>query len=121
MAKLSEKALEFRQGWLLLLLAATLGSAAGLSSLPFYSLGTFIAPLQAEFGWGRGDVASSFLYTTVVLALISPGLGTLIDRVGVRPLALVSIPLLAAVLFAISRFEGSLLAFHGLYALAAVI
>lgn len=52
----NEKALEFRRGWPVLL-AATLGAAAGLSSIPFYSLGTFIAPLQVEFGWGRYDVA----------------------------------------------------------------
>ncbi|MFC0408675.1 MFS transporter [Roseomonas elaeocarpi] len=114
------KPAEFRHGWPALL-AATVGCAMGLSSLPFYSLGSFIAPLQAEFGWGRGDVASSFLYTTVVLALVSPLLGGLIDRVGVRPVALVSIPLLAAVLFAISRFEGSVTGFHLLYALAGLV
>ena len=114
------KVLEFRRSWPLLL-AASVGNAVGLSSILFYSLGSFIGPLQAEFGWSRGDVASSFLYTTAVLALISPGLGILIDRIGVRQISLISIPLLALVLFAVSRFEGSTLAFHGLYALAALV
>ena len=40
----------------------------------------FVKPLAETFGWSRGDVASSFLYTAVVLALISPGLGTLLTR-----------------------------------------
>ncbi|WP_104494473.1 MFS transporter [Paracoccus denitrificans] len=110
---------EFRRNGVLLL-AATLGSAAGLSSLPFYSLGSFIAPLEAEFGWSRGEVASSFLYTTMVLAVIAPFLGNVIDRIGTRLVALVSIPLFSAVLYAISRFEGSIGQFHALYALAAL-
>ncbi len=110
---------EFRRNGVLLL-AATLGSGAGLSSLPFYSLGSFIAPLEAEFGWSRGEVASSFLYTTMVLAVIAPFLGNVIDRIGTRLVALVSIPLLSAVLYAISRFEGTIGQFHALYALAAL-
>lgn len=110
---------EFRRAKALIV-AATVGSTVSLSPLAFYSLGSFIAPLQAEFGWSRGDVASSFLYTTVVLALISPVLGVLIDRVGVRLLALISIPALAAVFFALGRFQGSLTSFHALYALAGI-
>lgn len=111
---------EFRRGWALLL-AATLGSAAGLSSLPFYSLGLFIKPLQDEYGWSRGDVASAFLYTTLVLAVLAPFLGNVIDRLGSRLVALVSIPLLSAVFFIISRFDGPLYQFYLLYALAAVV
>ena len=102
------------------LLAATIGSAGSLTSIGYYSLGSFIAPLQAEFGWKRGEVASAFLYTTVVLALISPLMGLMIDRLGVRRMALVSIPALAAVFFALGRFQGSLASFHLLYALAAI-
>jgi predicted MFS family arabinose efflux permease len=110
---------EFRRGWALLL-AATLGSMASLSSIAFYSLGLFIAPLQTEFGWSRSDVTSSFFYTTVTLALISPLLGGLIDRLGPKRLALVSIPAMAGVFFLLSRFHGSLIAFHALYAVTAV-
>lgn len=114
------KADEFRRGWLLLL-AATLGSAAGLSSLPFYSLGLFIQPLGNEYGWSRGDVAISYLYTTLVVAALAPFMGNVIDRVGSRLVALVAIPLLSAVFFTISRFDGSLTQFHLLYALAGLL
>jgi predicted MFS family arabinose efflux permease len=116
-----EKAAEFRHGGLLLL-AATLGSAGGISSLPFYSLGTFIPPLQAEFGWSRGDVATSYLYTTIVLAVIAPTLGKIIDRIGTRRVALVAIPLFSIVLYAISRFHSSSIGlFHALYAVLALL
>lgn len=118
MSESQGKSEEFRRHGVLLL-AATLGSAAGLSSVPYYSLGSFIQPLQDEYGWSRGDVASAFLYTTIVLAAISPFLGNMIDRIGTRLVALVSIPLLSAVLYTISRFDGTLNQFYMLYALAA--
>jgi MFS family permease len=115
----SARGSEFRQGWPLLL-ASTLGSMSSLSSVVFYSLGLFIAPLQAEFDWNRTDITSSFFYTTISLALISPLLGSLIDRVGVRLLALVSMPAMAAVFLKLSQFQGTLTEFHFLYALIAV-
>ena len=110
---------EFRNGGAALL-AATMGSAGSVTVLAYYSLGSFIAPLQAEFGWSRADVASSFLYTTIVLALISPFAGALIDRLGVRRVALFSIPALAAVFFALGQLRESLMAFHLLYGVAAI-
>lgn len=111
---------EFKRGWAVLL-AATLGSACGLSSLPYYSLGLFIAPLQAEFGWSRGQVASAFLYSTIVLAIVAPIMGSVIDRVGSRLVALVSIPLFAAVFVVLSRFNGALALFYALYAVSALV
>src|SRR3954469_4823674 len=110
---------ELSAGWPVLL-AATLGCGAGLSSLPFYSLGTFIAPLQQEFGWARGEISAAFLYLTLTLALTAPALGWLLDRIGPRKIAMVAIPCFAAVLFAISRFDGPLTAFHSLFAIAAL-
>jgi predicted MFS family arabinose efflux permease len=84
-------------------------------------LGSFVAPLQAEFGWSRTDVTSSFLYSTITLALISPLLGALIDGVGVRRLSLISIPLVSIVLFLMSRAGGSVWTFHALFALSALV
>lgn len=53
--------------------------------------------------------------------MLAPFLGNVIDRVGSRIVALVSTPLLSAVFFTISRFDGSLTQFHALYALAALV
>src|SRR4051812_29974694 len=108
---------ELSTGWPVVL-AATLGCGAGVSSLPFYSLGTFSAPLQQEFGWTRGEISASFLYLTLVLT--APALGWLLDRIGPRKIAMVAIPCFAAVLFAISRFDGPLTAFYSLFAIAAL-
>lgn len=111
---------ELSAGWALLL-ATTLGCGAGASSLPFYSLGSFIAPLQHEFGWARGDIASAFLYLTLTLAVTAPALGWVIDRLGPRPVVLVAIPGFAAVLYAISRFDGPLAGFYVCFGLLALL
>lgn len=111
---------EFARSWPVLL-AATLGCATGLSSLPFYSLGVLIAPLEEHFGWGRGAIGSGYLYSSVTLALLSPLLGYAVDRLGPRTVALVSSPLLALALLALSFYEGPLGGFFALYALAALV
>ncbi|MCR0985538.1 MFS transporter [Roseomonas populi] len=111
---------EFRRGWPVLL-AALLGSATGISVLPFYTLGTFIGPLQAEFGWGRGAIATSYLYTTLVLAVVAPLLGMLADRFGVRRVSLVAIPLFAVSLLLLGAFQGSLLHFQFAFGLMGLL
>jgi predicted MFS family arabinose efflux permease len=103
-----------------LLIACMLGAAAGLSSLGYYSVGMFILPLQQEFSWSRGEIASSMLVSTVVMATLFPLLGLLIDRFGSRVVALISIPLFALALFALSRTPASIGAYYGLCVLASV-
>jgi MFS family permease len=111
---------EFADGWPILL-AATLGCGAGISSLPVYTFGTFILPLQHEFGWSRGEVSSCFLCLTLTLALAGPLLGWLIDRVGSRAVALCSIPCLAGFFGVLSISHGPLRSFQICFAIAAVL
>ncbi len=111
---------ELASGWPLLL-AATIGSGTGASSIIFYSLGIFVAPLQAAFGWSRGDVTSAMLYSSAGLVFAAPLLGWLIDRVGERRVALISIPCFAAVVYALSLLDGSLHGFYACFFFAAVL
>lgn len=111
--------LEFRSGWAALLFA-TLGAGVGFSSLG-YILGPLVVPLQQEFGWGRGEITLASLWSSLGMAAALPLLGPLLDRYGVRRVAWISLPLFAAVLFALSRFDSTLLIFLTLYALAGII
>ena len=111
---------ELASGWPLLV-AATVGSGTGASSLIFYSLGVFVAPLQSAFGWSRGDITSAMIYSSAGLVLAAPVLGWLIDRAGERRIALTSIPCFAAVLYALSLLEGNLAGFYACFFLAAVL
>jgi hypothetical protein len=49
---------EWRTGWPILV-AASLGMT--MLGVGYLAAGTFIAPLEHEFGWGRGEIAASFL------------------------------------------------------------
>jgi MFS family permease len=111
--------LEFKSGWAALLFA-TVGAGVGFSCLG-YILGPLVVPLQEEFGWGRGDITQTSLWSSLGLAAALPLLGPLLDRYGVKRVAWISLPLFAAVLFILSRFESTLLVFLSLYALAGII
>lgn len=59
----------------------------------------FDPSLLDEFGWSRGQLKFRDMFNLLLAALMSPFVGALIDRVGVRSLALFG-SLLLAVLYA---------------------
>jgi MFS family permease len=73
-----------RYAWLMVLIGFTL---TGMSFGGFGSIGVFLKPLAAEFGWSRGEV--SLGYTMVGFATFMGTVwGHLADRFGVRPFAI---------------------------------
>lgn len=82
---------EFRRdhAWRIVL-AAWLGVALGLTALPFYTLGIFAKPLAAEFGWSRSVIQSGITFSMLGVVCSAWAAGWLIDRFGVRPVALAS-------------------------------
>jgi MFS family permease len=109
----STKIGEFRRGGLVLF-AAFLGVGVGVSSLLYYSLGVFIKPLGEEFGWSRAEVSGANILAVAALAVLSPLIGGIIDRVGIRPVALFSLLAFAIGLFALSAMNGSLIVYYGI-------
>lgn len=101
--------------------AVTIGSAFSAVSLLTASFGTFIIPLSREFGWTRGQIGLALLFMTGAQALVSPPLGTLLDRYGTRRLVLLSIPLLAVALVALSLTSGSPAYFYSCFVLAVIV
>jgi MFS family permease len=71
-------------------LAACIGAAFGLTALPFYTLGIFAKPLAAEFGWSRSVIQSGITFAMLGVVCSAWGAGWLIDRFGVRRVALAS-------------------------------
>lgn len=111
---------ELSAGWLLLA-TATFGCGTGASSLLYYSFGVLIEPLQAQFGWSRGEVSSALFYGSFGLVLAAPAIGWMIDRHGPRVIALLAIPGFAMVLLVLAGFDGSLGAFYALFFVAALL
>lgn len=86
---------ELRQGWRTILVAGV-GVCAGVTGLPFYSIGLMIRPMSAEFGWSRAAVSSAALFLQLGIVLSAPIVGRLVDRIGLRRVALTSLVCLAA-------------------------
>ncbi|NLR70316.1 MFS transporter [Novosphingobium sp. ERN07] len=85
---------ELAKGWRVLA-GSFIGVGIGVSSLYFYSLGVFIKPLAAEFGWSRGQASLGALVGTACAALMSPVIGRIADRAGSLKVAIMSLLLLA--------------------------
>ena len=74
---------EFKRGWAVLL-GAFIGSGVGLASMVYYSTGIWIRPWQEEFGWTRAEIGFQQSISVVVMMLLAPLAGRLIDRYGLR-------------------------------------
>ncbi|MEM7764623.1 MAG: MFS transporter, partial [Pseudomonadota bacterium] len=81
---------EFSYAWRIVL-ASALGIGLGLSPIPIYTLGVFAAPLAAEFEWRIDEVFAALPVLTLCALVLSPVAGLVIDRVGVRRVAIWSV------------------------------
>jgi len=102
---------EFKRGWKVVA-AAAMGIGTGLSPIPFYTVGVFVAPLMAAFGWAVDQIMVCLMIQTFGSTVMAPIIGILADRYGVRRVTLVSVVLfgLSLALFAFST--GSLTLFY---------
>ena len=74
--------------------AAVVGLATGWAAIGVFSFGAFIKPLEAEFGWHRGEVSLGLVAINLTGIFMAPLLGMLVDRHGVRKILLPSCLLL---------------------------
>lgn len=90
---------EWLGGWTLVC-ASAFGVALG--TIHIYSLGVFMEPLEAEFGWTRAAISAGLTISAVVGGLLAPAFGVLLDRFGARRLALPSTVLYCLAIAALS-------------------
>src|SRR5882724_4886045 len=85
-------AVPFFYGWFIVALSFLANlTAAGLRSAP----SVLIHPLESEFGWGRTQIASAASLNLLLLGLMAPFGGWLIDRFGPRRVILGSLGTIA--------------------------
>jgi len=111
---------EFRLGWKVLL-AAMLGVACGASPIPFNTIGFFMGPLQAEFGWSLREISLGVTIYGVLAALLAPVFGSLADRYGVRPVALWSLVAFALAFACFGLTPASLIGFYAIWFLVGLV
>jgi predicted MFS family arabinose efflux permease len=105
---------EWRRSWrqgVAGLVAGSIGYSlyAAVSSL-------FVEPLQAQFGWSRGDIA--FVHSFgIITAFVAPVVGRLTDRHGVKPVLLLGLLATALGYVLLSQMQGSLYYYYAVYLL----
>lgn len=111
---------EFLENWRVLL-AAFIGISVGVSSIYFYSIGIFMKPLAAEFGWTRADSSLGALIGTTFAAIMVIPTGWLVDRFGSTKVALISLVLVSLSFFALSNFTTDLTSYLVIIAIMSML
>lgn len=68
-----------------------------------YTFSLFLNPLHAAFGWKREAIGGTFALAAITVALVSPGIGVLLDRFAPRRIILPSIVIFAVALASLGR------------------
>jgi MFS family permease len=103
-----------------ILLVSFVGTGIGVSTSFLLSFSIFVKPLTEELNVGRGAVSMAPLIVNIVLALLIPFVGRLVDRVGAMPVALASGVAYAAALVCLGLFTASVWSYLGLVVLLAL-
>ncbi|HLI13492.1 MAG TPA: MFS transporter [Alphaproteobacteria bacterium] len=88
--------------------AATSGMIVGQGPITIFAFGVFLKPVTEALGVSRGTLSSTVGLLTFVAALVTPLMGRMIDRFGVRAVLLPIIGLFALATMALARLQASL-------------
>jgi MFS family permease len=96
--------------------ASVLGLFVGNGPIMQFTFGVLLPPVAREFGWARGTVSSAIVVGLWMTGIATPLVGRLVDRFGVRAVALPAIALFSAVTASVALVPASPLVFTALYA-----
>jgi MFS family permease len=111
---------EWRQSWHLVALTV-LGLTCAPTTLPVYTLGVFVAPYAAEFGWGRGEIQAAILFSTGLAVFFAPLAGTMVNRFGIRRTIVSGLVGLALSCLVAAANTGALWQLYAAYALMSAL
>jgi MFS family permease len=93
-----------------------LGNAIGVHSLPPYTIGLFMGPLQHEFGWQRTSISAGITILTICSAISAPFVGQAISRFGANLLIIFGLVCGSAGYFVLNLMGSSIVFFWALMA-----
>ncbi|AOH85184.1 MFS transporter [Sphingomonas panacis] len=111
---------ETPRGWLVVL-AAMVGVAVGLSPVPFYTIGMFAPELSKAFGWSFAAMMGSIGVQSAVVMVSGPLAGFAVDRWGPRRVAIVSLLLFGLCFMSLALSNGSLLLYYAQWGVMSVL
>jgi predicted MFS family arabinose efflux permease len=95
--------------------AAFIGVMVSFAPIVPYTFSLFLNPLHAAFGWQREAISGTFALAAITVAVVSPGIGVLLDRFPPRRILLPSIVIFALALASLSRLGPSIQRFYLTY------
>jgi len=95
--------------------AAFVGVMVSFAPIVPYTFSLFLNPLHAVFGWQREAISGTFALAAITVAVVSPGIGVLLDRFPPRRIILPSILIFALALASLSRLGPSIQRFYFTY------
>ena len=78
-----------------------------------FAFSLFVRPLEASFGWGRGQVMAGFTIYYAMVGIASPIVGRFVDRYGARPVIPVGAVLIGLGFVLVSRMSDLYLFYLG--------
>ena len=99
---------------------SVLGLVVGNGPVMQFSFGVFLVPVAQALHAERGTMSAALMVGLLMTGLATPVIGRLVDRFGIRAIALPAIALFAAAMAAIGWLANSTWAFIALYGLAGV-
>lgn len=92
--------------------AAFVGVMTSFAPIVPYTFSLFLNPLRASFGWQREAIGGAFGLAAITVAIVSPGIGLLLDRFPPRRIILPCIVAFALALASLSRLGPHILRFY---------
>jgi predicted MFS family arabinose efflux permease len=92
--------------------AAFVGVMTSFAPIVPYTFSLFLNPLHAAFGWHREAIGGTFALAAITVALVSPGIGVLLDRFPPRRIILPSILIFALALASLSKLGPNIARFY---------
>ncbi len=109
---------EWRKHWPLTL-TTLVGST--FTGQHVYSTGVIMKPLNEAFGWSRGQVSLTVTMVGLGTVIVAPLVGMLVQRYGARRVAMVSVPLTAALFASISLTGPQLWTYYAVFAVYSMV
>ncbi|WP_225008863.1 MFS transporter [Novosphingobium percolationis] len=111
---------EWRKGWPSVALTA-LGLTCAPATLPVYTLGVLVAPLQGQFGWSRAAIQAAILFSTGLGLAGGPLAGWMVRSWGLRATVLSGLAGMALSLLACAGMTGWIWQLYAAYAMMSLL
>jgi MFS family permease len=107
------------RGWVIVM-TSLMGIAVSFGSLVIFAFGVFIKPLSDQFGWSRTQISLAFTLTALMVAVFSPFIGRIVDRVGARKILLPCVAVYGVAFCCLSLVK-TLAGLYAIYVLLGVV